>query len=254
MSPVPLGRSILVELLKLRTMPMALWLMAAGIALTALFSLVTLGVSARGPQDGLPGLATEEGQRLLLSNGALAGVMTLVLGIVVTAGEYRHGTIVTSLLIEPRRSRMLFVKVELVAALGALVGVLAGTVSVVLGLAGLGLRGIDRVVEPDAVLTAVVGPGVVAAVLAVAGAALGALCREQVLAVAVALVTLYVLDPIASELSSGVARYGPGALTETLSGAAPEGAPSPGVAALVLVACSAVLLVLALRRQARDVA
>ena len=49
--------------------------------------------------------SSENDVRSLLSSASIAGLLTLVLGVVAGAGEYRHGTIASTLLVTPQRLR-----------------------------------------------------------------------------------------------------------------------------------------------------
>jgi ABC-2 type transport system permease protein len=244
---------MIVELLKLRTMPMAFGLAGTAGALALLFAVVTVAASGAGPEAGLPGLAGEDGQRLLLSSGAFAAVPLLVLGVLATAGEYRHGTIVTSLLLEPRRELLLLAKAVVLAALGLAIGAAGALLAIVGGLAGLEARGIPLVLAIGELAAIAAGTAVHGAIMAVIGIGIGALVREQLVAVVAALVLLYVAEPLTAQLVSPVGRFGPGALAKSLTGAPPAGAPGAAPAGLLLAAGALLVLAAALRRQRDDV-
>lgn len=79
-----LTRRVHAELFKLRATP-SMWLLAALAATAALAALV--------PTLLLQPTRTAEDVRSLLSFSGAGGLMVILLGLVVTAGEYRHGTI-----------------------------------------------------------------------------------------------------------------------------------------------------------------
>ena len=94
----------------------------------------------------------------VVMTGMLSVLALLALGVLSTAGEWTHGGVQTTYLLEPRRSRVLAAKSLAVAAIGAVVAaVAAGLASVVLALA-----------EPSASFA---DAGRTVLVLAVAGAA-----------------------------------------------------------------------------------
>ena len=64
-------------------------------------------------------LNTEQEVTDLLSTVGFSGLLTLVLGVVVGAGEYRHGTIASTLLVTPNRLRAVAAQV-IACALGGL--------------------------------------------------------------------------------------------------------------------------------------
>jgi ABC-2 type transport system permease protein len=115
------------ELLKLRTTRVPYVLLA----LTALASgLVTAALVGAGEAD-----ADQDDRALALAQGAgFWSMLATVLGILVVTNEYRHGTIMTTFLAEPRRVRVLAAKLATaliggaVLALGALVALAAVSV------------------------------------------------------------------------------------------------------------------------------
>src|SRR5688500_20340978 len=103
-------------LLKLRTTRVIYVL--AGIAL--LFSgLVAAIVAAEEGLDDDPALGLAE-------IAGTSGFLALVLGILLTTNEHRHGTITSTVLVTPRRPRVLGAKV---GAGGVAGGVLGGTLA-----------------------------------------------------------------------------------------------------------------------------
>ena len=90
-------RLIGAELLKLRT-TRTFWALA-GAAVGLVLLIVVLSLSLDDSLD------TETDVRELLSVAGFSGLLTLVLGVVVGAGEYRHGTIAWTLLVTPHRLR-----------------------------------------------------------------------------------------------------------------------------------------------------
>lgn len=246
-------RTLIIELLKLRTMPVTFGLVAVAAGLALLFAVVTVTAAGTGPEAGLPGLGSEVGQRLLLSSGAFAAIPLLALGVLATAGEYRYGTIVTSLLVEPRRERQLLAKAVVLAVLGLGVGALGALVAIGVGLAGLEGRGVPLVLTIGAVSAIAAGTAVHGAIMAVIGVGVGALVRQQVMAVGGTLTLLYVVEPLTAQVVSEVGRFGPGAMAKSLTGAPPAGAPGPALAALLLGLAALLILAGALRRQGDDV-
>ncbi len=248
-----LRRTMTVELHKLATTRMTLAICAAALATVTMFALVTVVSAGPAPRDGLPGLAGEEGQRLLLTSGSFAAVAIVVLGVLMTAGEYRHRTVVGSLLLEPRRGRLLGAKIAIGATIGLLIGAAAGAIALGVGLLGLGSRGIALDLTADELAALVAGTACFVCVTAVIGCAVGALVREQVAAVIGTLGVLWIVDPLVSQIIPAVGRYGPGGLGKSLTGAPVDGAPGAGSAGLALGVLALVLVVAALRRQRADV-
>jgi ABC-2 type transport system permease protein len=94
----------------------------------------------------------------VVMTGMLSVLVVIALGVLSTAGEWTHGSVQTTYLLEPRRSRVLAAKALAVAGLGAA----AAAVAALLASAVL------AVAEPSASFT---GGARTVAVLAIAGAA-----------------------------------------------------------------------------------
>ena len=62
----------------------------------------------------------------LLSTGGIGGLLTLVLGVVAAAGEYRHGTIASTLLVTPQRLRAVSAAVVACLLGGLAIGLMIG--------------------------------------------------------------------------------------------------------------------------------
>ena len=90
-------RLVAAELLKLRTTRTFWALAGSGAALVLLIVVLSLLLD-----DALDDASDV---RSLLSTVGICGLLTLVLGVVVAAGEYRHGTIASTLLVTPQRLR-----------------------------------------------------------------------------------------------------------------------------------------------------
>ena len=85
------------ELLKLRTTRTFWALAGSAVGLVLLIVVLTLAIDDQ--------LNTKTEVTDLLSTAGFSGLLTLVLGVVVGAGEYRHGTIASTLLVTPNRLR-----------------------------------------------------------------------------------------------------------------------------------------------------
>jgi ABC-2 type transport system permease protein len=176
-----------------------------------------------------------------------SGLFIVVLAVIGIAGEWRHRTITSSLLAAPERVRFLAAKGLAFAAAGAVLSVLIMAAVAALGTAILAFR--DLPLPDGGELLAQVGRNVVVAMLLGAlGVAVGALVRNQVIAVVGLLMVWFVVEPTLLSLAPSVGKFGPFvALSTGASGIPAEDAQlgdvallAPGVAGLLLLAWIAV--------------
>ena len=247
-----MNRLLRAELLKQRTAPAFL---AAFAAVPVLAALVTFAVFSMAGRQGNDPLGPDS---LLHATGAPASVVTtlaLLLGVVGMAGEYRHGTIITTLLAAPRRWDVVVAKVAAHALTGAAMAVVTLAVSLAIAVPWLLSAGVDVEVTAEIVRAA----GALIATTALYGAlgvCAGALFRNQSAAVGVVLVWLLKgEDLLAGALGQwGIGDWLPAALGEGLVRAG-AGTPARWAAALALAAYVALLAALGARLVARrDVA
>lgn len=142
--------------------------------------------------------------------------LALVLGILCMTGEYRHKTITPTYLAEPRRGRVVGSKLLASTLGGTAVGIVAGAVALVFGLSVVA-GGIGNV---TVMLTEYrhVFPGILAAAIlyAVYGVGLGALVKNQVVAIVVGLGVTAILEPIVVGVVPSVGKWLPGQAAQAL--------------------------------------
>jgi hypothetical protein len=239
------SRLVSAELLKLRTTRLLLWL---GLLILALEVLV---ISLHVSKDSLQSLAGPDHQRDIVSIAAVSALISLILGIVSSAGEFTHGTIGQTLLVAPVRARVGGAKLGAAAVAGALLGL--GSCVFAWGLAALLLRArsVPLHLGSGTSLRLVLGTILAAALTGAFGIGFGSLLRRQTAAIVIALIWLLVGEPLL-----GVARgerYGPGHVVASVVEAGNQGSDLLGfgaglVVALVYVAAAAALGADALRR------
>jgi ABC-2 type transport system permease protein len=173
------------ELLKLRTTRVVYVL--AGTAL--LFAGLTGTIVA--VEDGLgedPGLE-------LAQIVALSAILALVVGILLTTNEYRHGTITSTFLVMPRRPRVLLAKLAAGAIGGIVLGLAVAAVS--FGIAIPGIHGNGDVIHLDLQLLDGIGRLVASYTLSLlVGVAIGAIVQNQAGAIVAAFGWLFVVESI----------------------------------------------------------
>jgi ABC-2 type transport system permease protein len=216
------------EFLKLRTTRTAYGFLAAIV-------LLTLAVVAANSAN--VDLRTKEDLEEALSGAGIAAALLLVLGIVATTGEHRHGTITSSLLASPDRRRLVGAKVIAYLLTGALLGIAAVLATFAVAVPWLSARDapLDLLDAGDYLGLFVEGVAV-SALSGAVGVGIGAIVRNQVAAVVGTLVYLFVLEPVIGVVSSDVAAYTIGGSQSALTAAPVEDALNPLVGGLVLAA------------------
>jgi ABC-2 type transport system permease protein len=190
------------EVLKLRTTRLVPGLLYAFLGLIVLYvfafvsqtSATDIRLSPEGP----------------FAAAAAAVILVLMLGVTVTAGEYRHGTITATFLVAPRRERVLLAKLVTALLLGFAFAVAGVVVNVVVGWLAVEAKGAD--VSPfDGAVTEILGATLLGCALwSALGAAIGAVTRNQVSAIVAAVVWFLIAEPLFGSLLDDYGRYLPG--------------------------------------------
>jgi ABC-2 type transport system permease protein len=229
------------ELLKLRSTRSAWILLAAALAMAVVAVVATISTAGH---DGnlspaaLPGLLRASGGQLL--DGAV-----LLAWIVLSAGEFRHRTAVTTFLAEPNRLRIVSAKLIAAALTGAAVGLLAEALSAATSVAALSAHHVPLAWSQPGVLGTVAAVPLLAALYGMLGVGLGLLLRNIAAALGLALMWAFVIEGIIPALTHqpGIIRWLPeAAANAVLHGASPAATTlSAGAALAVLAGYAAVL-------------
>jgi ABC-2 type transport system permease protein len=169
------------------------------------------GLHAAGLLIGDPGgeLVTDTGKQRVLYSAGMGSILAIVLGVLISAGEFRHGTITDTYLTTPRRGRVMTAKL----ATGFLVGVPAGVASAAVTLAvtapWLSAEGEPLPLDEGWVWATLLGGVVWCGAYAVIGVAVGALTRNPVLGIVGALAWLYLLEGIIVSAFEDLGRWFP---------------------------------------------
>jgi ABC-2 type transport system permease protein len=219
------------ELLKLRTTRTAWGLLVAAVGLSALAVASAVAVGAGTSLD----LESARGARTILSVSASGALFVLVLGVIVSAGEFRQGTATGTFLTTPRRWRVILAKLVAGAASGAVFGSAAAGVSI--GVADLAyrLKGLSFPFESSGAWATLAGAVLYATLFGAIGAATGSLGRNQVLGIVGWLVWFAVVEHVTVGLFPTIGRWLPFAAGSAL--VRPPNSEvllSPPTAALVL--------------------
>ena len=149
---------------------------------------------------------------------AISGyIFVIILGIMLMAGEYRHGTAVATFLARPKREIVLAAKLGIAAIVGAVFMLISVWASIFAGI--IVLATFDSAAAPSSgtFLNLTIAGLVSGAILAVIGVAIGALLKSQMLAIVFSLVYLFVIDPLLLVLWVDIAKYLPGGLITAMT-------------------------------------
>jgi ABC-2 type transport system permease protein len=217
------------ELIKLRTTRTFVALAGVAVGLSILLA-------------GLVAALTEPTQNSVLVDvfqSDTSGLFILILAIVGISGEWRHRTITSSLLAAPDRLRFLAAKTLAFAIAGSALSALISIAVTVVGFAVLEIRGLPT---PGAgeLIDLYARNAVVAALLGAFGVGLGALIRNQAIAIVGVVLWAFAIEPVLVALVPDAARFGPiGPLPTAITGIDPQ---SAGLGDITLIAPGLALL------------
>ncbi len=173
-------------------------------------------------------------------------LLALVLGVLVITGEYRHKTVTPTFLAEPRRGRVVTAKLGVSFGAGLLLGVLTMLAGLVLGAILVALRvhsclsitGVSQGMSQATCLArpglyyvasfhqmwhawSQIAPGVIlgTGLFAIYGLGLGALLKNQIVAIVVGLIFTLVVETIVTAIWPTIGEYLPGQAATALEDA-----------------------------------
>jgi len=207
---------IAAEFLKLRSTRTFWVLTGLSVALVILTTVAQMASDAPSNEDEV---------RSLLAGTGIGALFMLILGVVSSAGEYRHGTITGTFLVAPDRRRVLVAKSLAHGLTGVALAVLGLLVILAIALpwlnadgeslGSLGAGGSD-LLEVLAEQTAYV------ALTAMLAVGIGALLTNQVAALVVLPVVLFLVDPLLTMLIDGYGKYSISGIWGSLGGESGE--------------------------------
>jgi ABC-2 type transport system permease protein len=224
------------ELFKLRTVRgpwIAVLVLAALVVAGLVFAAALIG------EPGQPTLAPDSLADLVRGPGRLVGGVALLLGLLLSTGEYRHGTMLTSRTAQPDPVRTVLGKAAAAAIAGGLVAVIMELITLAGAAALYGSQ--DVAFEPlQHSVPAALGSVIVVAMLhALAGVGIGELLRSPALAVGAVLGWVFIVEGILPSVfgEPGLGRWLPAGVADSaLSFGLPPDASElvPGVGVVVL--------------------
>ena len=218
--------------------------MAIALFLTVSSVLTTILLAGR---PGTAPLGSVANASHVLAIGVVTSFSMLILGVMISAGEDRHRTSLSTYLAEPRRGRVLVAKLFTSALVGALGGAALFGLDLAIALPVYAAKGVHHL--PVDVVSLWTGTTLLTACFGLLGVALGALTRNTVAAIIGALVWAGVIElAVLQPLFPSAAKWLPTGAAISLTVATDHSALlPPAVAALVLVGWAAAVSVLASR-------
>ena len=206
------------ELLKLRT-TRTLYLNAVAALAFVPLSLATSILSAGDPGAG-PALTTSEGLRHVMTAGSSGSLVILMLGVLVMAGEFRHNTATSTFLITPDRSQVVRAKLVAASIVGVALAVVASVLTLAIALPWLATEDIDVNILGGDVVPVLFGGTAATVLYGLVGVGIGAMVRNQTVAIAGAFVWVTVVEGLLVSFAPDFGRWLPGGAASALSGVA----------------------------------
>jgi ABC-2 type transport system permease protein len=220
------------EWLKLRTTRIFWAYVAAALA----FVPASVALSITGVNHATR-LSNSESLRDVMSAASSGGLVVLLIGISMVAGEFRHNTASTTFLITPQRGRVVTAKLIAGSIVAVGITVIASLMTLAVALPWLAARDVEVRLLSDDVGVPIAGALLSTVLAAVVGIGLGALLTNQTLAITVVVVWTATVEPLLVGFVPEVARWFPGGAASSLAGTATaEGGLLPFWGAAVLLA------------------
>ena len=211
-------------------------------------------LESQGEMFGLT-LESTEAVDSVYANGISGYIFAIILGILLMAGEFRHGTAVATFLTAPKRGAVVANKLLIAAIAGVLLMWISTAISMAAG--WIVLQGFEDAGQPSEylVLNTLLASTIGGAVLGIIGVAIGALVRNQMFAIVGSLIYLFVIDPLLLALLPDAGKWLPSGLITAMMALdidAPElgfdtsNYLPPQIAALVLLGFGAVFATFAI--------
>lgn len=229
------------ELAKVFSTRMVWGLLAAALVFTLVTVVATVLFAG---QEGVPPLDSAAGARSVFAAASTATVFSLVLGVLAVTAEFRHGTITSTFLAEPRRGRVVTAKLVALPMVTFGYGVLGVAVTAAVGYPMMAWKDVDvSTVAPD-VPQVLLGSLVAVTLYSMLGVGFGALIRNQVAALVSALLWVMLVESTLVGFVPEVGRWTPGGaasamtLTEPMRG---SDLLAPWAGAVLFVAYAVIL-------------
>ena len=222
-------------------------------ALAFVLLTVVLGVYLTpGPpgQEDVNGLLEPAAVTNIYASVGGASVFVLILGIIAMSGEYRNQTISSTFLATPKRELVIFAKMITYSILAFVIALLMWIATVIV--ATILLTTVEHAPVDWTRVIQILGGALLGLVLyAILGVAIGALITNQVAAVVIALVWIFVVEALLTVFVDWIGKWLPGGALNSIlqatntSGFGGTDALSVPAAALLLISYAVILAIAA---------
>jgi ABC-2 type transport system permease protein len=206
------------ELLKLTTTRMFYGNVLAALAFVPIS--VATAILTAGEDGGPPPLETTEGLRNVFAAASSGAIIVLVTGVLVMAGEFRHGMATSTFLVCPDRSKVVRAKLVATTLVGAAIAVVASALTLAIALPWLASRDIHVAILSGDVAFVLAGCVIATALYALVGVGVGSLIRNQTAAVVATMVWVMLVESLLVSFLPAVGRWLPGGANAAASGVA----------------------------------
>ena len=201
------------ELLKLRTTRMFWGNVVAALAFVPLTVALAIVSTADHP------LNSRAGMRNVMSAASSGASILFVIGILMTAGEFRHATATSTFLVSPNRKRVIAAKLGAASITGVALAIAASMLTLVIAVPWLAAKDIHIASFDGDVGRGLLGALAATALSAIVGVGFGALVRNQTAAITIALIWIQVVDGLLVGFAPTIGRWLPGGAAAALTGA-----------------------------------
>lgn len=176
------------EFLKLRTTQVWFWLLLASMAVSAL-----IVIAAYAPHNGVQ---NAQDVADVFGSAATADVAVFILGVLGITTEFRYQTITPTVLATPSRWAIVSAKMITYGLVGAAFSAICVAVEIAIAVPWISAKGLDVGLSEGNIPHSLVGVFLVVALYGIIGLGVGALLKNQIVAVSIGLLFLLVLENI----------------------------------------------------------
>lgn len=200
-------RTLKSEFLKLRYQRSTWWLLV-GATLYSILNTTSAIASmvAMGEKLELPGLDTVDGVRDVYANSMAGYLFAIIIGIMMSSGEFRHNTALATYLAQSDRRVVLYAKMVAAVAAGLVLQLVSTVISMIAGYLYL-TRYPHAALPLSDLLKFIWAAELSGAVLAIVGVAVGTLIRNQTLAIVGSIIWLLLIEGLLVAFYDRLAKW-----------------------------------------------